>query len=564
MDSSSHSTTSSLLDHSFHNLLVSATHSRERVSSSWSQFLDWQTLNVDDSLDSDSENYQQSRLSIPHGFCCSGVGGFRAALLSGQLSDDDLEVLFTRSRKFLLIGIHGERLFNPRSIYMFGWQFLNLVCTILCALFVPIEVAFLSHDGILSTQLIGAFFEVFFILDMILNFNLPIYNKDNGSLIGNRESIRAEYFKHWFWIDLVSSLPLDVCELSLGMDRILSVPGFFDLVRVIRVLKIFKLLRLLRTDSILRSLQNHITFKQLELQSLKLLFLILIAIHSMSCGLFIVAEWEDTYSNWIEENHIAGATPLVQYACAVYWATMTSTTIGYGDIVMVTAFERTYATICMIIGASVYAFITSKLVGMLIFAPSANSSPTVMTDNNTILGKFYQSPLVHQAILMDYLNNRQVNQANDGTRDYFLVSKSSSSHSLFPPTLPPFLHLPLAQLLSPRLRSLIAKTYYAEMVVYTQLLCPRHLTPHLLEEICGDVALVIEHETFMPGEIVVDKYDPQISPREYLYIVNNGGILLRRGSSLQTLSRSMIPFSSPPDGILIFIGTIPLEKILCC
>jgi hypothetical protein len=56
-----------------------------------SEFLDWQTLKVDDSLDSDSENYQQSRLSLPHGFCCSGVGGFRAALLSGQLSDDAQE-----------------------------------------------------------------------------------------------------------------------------------------------------------------------------------------------------------------------------------------------------------------------------------------------------------------------------------------------------------------------------------------------------------------------------------------------------------------------------------------
>jgi hypothetical protein len=419
--SSSHSTTSSLLDHSFHNLLTTATHSSQRVSTSWTQILDWQTLKVDDSLDSDSENYQQSRLTLPHGFCCSGVGGFRAALLSGQMSDNELEALFTRSRSFILIGLHGERLLNPRSVYMFGWQVTNLLCTILCALFVPIEVAFLSHDQILSTQLIGAFFEAFFFIDIVLNFNLPIYNRANGSMIGSRAAIRHEYFKRWFWIDLISSLPLDICELSLGMDRILSVPGFFEIVRVIRILKIFKLLRLLRVDLILLSLQHHITFKQLELQSLKLLFLILIAIHSMSCGLFIVAEWEDTYSNWIEENHIAGATPLVQYACAVYWATMTATTIGYGDVVMVTAFERTYATVCMIIGASVYAFITSKLVGMLIFSPSSQSSPSVMTDNNSILGRFYQSPLVHQAILMDYLGNRQVNQANDGTRDYLLV-----------------------------------------------------------------------------------------------------------------------------------------------
>lgn len=82
------------------------------------------------------------------------------------------------------------------------------------------------------------------------------------------------------------------------------------------------------------------------------------------------------------------------------------------------------------------------------------------------------------------------------------------------------------------------------MVICTHLLCPRHITPHLLEEICGDVSLVIEHETFMPGEIVVDKYDPQISPREFLYVVNNGSIILRRGTSLQNLSRLVVDENS--------------------
>jgi hypothetical protein len=93
--------------------------------------------------------------------------------------------------------------------------------------------------------------------------------------------------------------------------------------------------------------------------------------------------------------------------------------------------------------------------------------------------------------------------------------------------------------LSPKLRSLIAKSYYAELVLSTPLLSLRHPSPHLLEEICGSVALVMEHDTFMPGEVVVDKYDPQILPRAFLYIVNNGSILIRRGSSIQSCTRSV-------------------------
>lgn len=41
----------------------------------------------------------------------------------------------------------------------------------------------------------------------------------------------------------------------------------------------------------------------------------------------------------------------------------------------------------------------------------------------------------------------------------------------------------------------------------------------------------------MPGEIVIDKYDPQIIPLKYLYIINTGSAVFRKNKTNLTLTR---------------------------
>lgn len=215
-----------------------------------------------------------------------------------------------------------------------------------------------------------------------------------------------------------------------------TIHHLLSVLRLVRVLKISKLIRLLRADMIIKVLQDYMSFTHEEIQFVKLLFLVLMTIHFMGCGLFVIAELEDTQTNWLEENHIIGAVGAAKYACAMYWATMTATTIGYGDITMVTPFERMYATICMIIGASVYAFITSRLVSMLLMSNGsshplmfgrlygtggggkANTGPD---DFEGTIRRISELPVVHRAVITDYLANRVMNRVNDGTKDLIHV-----------------------------------------------------------------------------------------------------------------------------------------------
>eukprot|EP00602_Paraphysomonas_sp_CaronLab_P009310 CAMPEP_0185035562 /NCGR_PEP_ID=MMETSP1103-20130426/27167_1 /TAXON_ID=36769 /ORGANISM="Paraphysomonas bandaiensis, Strain Caron Lab Isolate" /LENGTH=612 /DNA_ID=CAMNT_0027572701 /DNA_START=432 /DNA_END=2270 /DNA_ORIENTATION=- len=449
-------------------------------------------------------------------FCCSGVGGFRAALLSGRASDKDLDIIFTRSRSYIFVDVKGVVLLNPRSTVFLCWQTVNLFCTVLCSMFVPVEVAFSFQELGMWTQILGAFFEVFFMLDIVCNLNLPVYDKHNSRIIGDRAIIRKEYMKFWFWVDAISCLPLDILELCLGEG---TVHVMLDIFRIVRVLKISKLIRLLRADLLVVAIQDYISLSHVEIQLMKLLFLVVMTIHFMACGLFVIAALEETQTNWMEENHILVAVAATKYACAVYWATMTATTIGYGDIEMVTPFERSYSTICMVIGASVYAFITSRLVGMLLRSSSKGSIPSTtssdpLEDFESIIRGLSELPVVHRAVLTDYLANREVNRVNDGTKD-------------------------LLKVLSPKLRALLGRTFYRTMVNRVPLLCPPGCSGATLDSICGEVALCLQYDTYMPGEIIVTVEHSlgEISRRKRLSIVDRGSVLVHKKNMIRTLHR---------------------------
>jgi len=49
--------------------------------------------------------------------------------------------------------------------------------------------------------------EALFIIDVVLNF-FTAFEDENGELVVTREKIAKSYLKSWFFIDLVSSIPL--------------------------------------------------------------------------------------------------------------------------------------------------------------------------------------------------------------------------------------------------------------------------------------------------------------------------------------------------------------------
>lgn len=57
-------------------------------------------------------------------------------------------------------------------------------------------------------RVISLMVDVFFMFDVILNFNTGV--EINGIVSNDRRVIAKDYIKSWFWIDIVSAFPLDL------------------------------------------------------------------------------------------------------------------------------------------------------------------------------------------------------------------------------------------------------------------------------------------------------------------------------------------------------------------
>jgi hypothetical protein len=156
MDASNRSFDSEVsMDSSLHSFLRSTKEVHNRTVISMTDVIKWMTVDVNDAINEefystrpDTILGRKKNVLSPdlHSFCCSGVGGFRSALLSGRVSDVELDEVFKRSRWYVFVSINGVVLLNPRSTVMLLWQLFNLIATVLCALFVPVEVAFTAEE----------------------------------------------------------------------------------------------------------------------------------------------------------------------------------------------------------------------------------------------------------------------------------------------------------------------------------------------------------------------------------------------------------------------------------
>lgn len=134
-------------------------------------------------------------------------------------------------------------------------------------------------------------------------------------------------------VDLLSTLPLYIGWL-FGPVRYLMVVRTFRLIRVFRVFKLFSFLE--EGDNLMRSL---------ILSSRKILvFFLFVVIMVISIGTLM----------YMVEGTQPG-TDFTDIPTSIYWAVVTMTTVGYGDIAPVTGVGRFLSAIVMLLGYTIMA-----------------------------------------------------------------------------------------------------------------------------------------------------------------------------------------------------------------
>lgn len=144
---------------------------------------------------------------------------------------------------------------------------------------------------------------------------------------------RKYAFSFFGIIDLLSTLPLYLGWFFGGM-RYMMVLRTFRLIRVFRVFKLFSFLE--EGDMLLRSL--YLSSRKI------LIFFIFVVIMVISLGTLM----------FMVEGNVEGSE-FCDIPTSIYWAVVTMTTVGYGDIAPVTNTGRFLSAIVMLLGYTIMA-----------------------------------------------------------------------------------------------------------------------------------------------------------------------------------------------------------------
>lgn len=110
----------------------------------------------------------------------------------------------------------------------------------------PVKLSFFSDTTNVTWNAIDLFVDCVFYVDMVFTFFTPYWESEK--LILSLRSIAWNYFKFWFWIDLVSVFPFE--QIIDGGDAVV-------LVRISRLPKLYRLVKITRMFRTIKATRNQ-------------------------------------------------------------------------------------------------------------------------------------------------------------------------------------------------------------------------------------------------------------------------------------------------------------------
>lgn len=184
-----------------------------------------------------------------------------------------------------------------------------------------------------------------------------LFSLEYGARIFSHYKPRKYILSFWGLIDLFSILPTYLSLFFTGVH-------FLLVIRILRLLRVFRILKLGRyfteSQSLVKALRNS-SYK--------------ITVFFISVILIVIIMGSIMY---VVENGENGFESIPK---SIYWAVITLTTVGYGDIVPVTVLGKLISSVIMIIGYSIIAVPTGIL--SVEISRSTNKKQQVCPDCNT-------------------------------------------------------------------------------------------------------------------------------------------------------------------------------------
>jgi hypothetical protein len=251
--------------------------------------------------------------------------------------------------------IQGARLLRERSRFRIGWDLVIVAAVVLTGILIPYQIAF-AREVEWGGSLLVYLLDLVFLVDIGLNFRTTF--RTAGTETTDPAAVAHRYRRSGFSTDVLGVIPLDALFLTSSVAA-----GGVPLAILLRATRLLRLQRLLRSFRRWERLHNTNTG---YLRITKLVIGIFLLIHWIGCGWFLVAVAEGfPEDSWAVVAGVDGLDRGSQYLRSLYWGFVTTTTVGFGDIVPARNAEYAFTILVMVLGASMYALIIGSIASLV-------------------------------------------------------------------------------------------------------------------------------------------------------------------------------------------------------
>jgi hypothetical protein len=260
---------------------------------------------------------------------------------------------------------------DPEGAFRQCWDLLCMLLLLYCSFYVPFGIAFLEsssglHSRMSPSEVFGLFVDTVFMIDIGLSFVTAVENE--GAIIRDTRLIARHYARTWLAPDLAGSFPFDTVLTSL-LDEGAGGAGSTTFIRALRFVRMLKLVRALKFVSRLNKLKSREGFEALApaIGVSSSVFALAFTAHLLGCLFTMILAAEPEGDNWLASYgaDLPAADTATRYVVALYWAMVSITTMGYGDVVPVTHVERIFGLVTALVGAVVFSFCMGNVASLI-------------------------------------------------------------------------------------------------------------------------------------------------------------------------------------------------------
>nr|XP_012231138.1 PREDICTED: potassium/sodium hyperpolarization-activated cyclic nucleotide-gated channel 2 isoform X4 [Linepithema humile] len=270
----------------------------------------------------------------------------------------------------------GHWVIHPCSSFRFYWDLCMLLLLVANLIILPVAISFFNDD--LSTRWIAfnCLSDTIFLVDIVVNFRTGIMQQDNAEqVILDPKLIAKHYLRTWFFLDLISSIPLDYIFLIFNQFQDFS-ESFQILhagraLRILRLAKLLSLVRLLRLSRLVRYVSQweevyFLNMASVFMRIFNLICMMLLIGHWSGCLQFLVPMLQGFPSNsWVAINELQDSFWLEQYSWALFKAMSHMLCIGYGRFPPQSLTDMWLTMLSMISGATCYALFLGHATNLI-------------------------------------------------------------------------------------------------------------------------------------------------------------------------------------------------------